>query len=100
MREDRGTCPRSHDDLGFGLGLVLRAALLGSGELGRVLALDDLDRAARPLDRLASALRRTGDLQRELCLQLTLAEHANAVLAAASKASGLQRVMVEQALRI
>src|SRR5690349_4918248 len=66
-------------------------ALLGGSELSRILALDDLDRTAGLLDRLAGALRRTGDLQRQLRLQLALAENADAVLAAPSKPGGLQR---------
>src|SRR5688572_9208689 len=75
-------------------------ALLGGSERGRVLALDDLDRTASLFDRLARALRRTGDLESQLGLQLALAEQADAVLATASEASGLQRVMVERALGV
>jgi len=53
---------------------VAGLALLGGSELGRVLALDDLDRTAGLLDRLAGALRRTGDLDGQLGVQSALAE--------------------------
>src|SRR5436190_5210456 len=94
-------------ELGFGLGAGLIGqpfgadlALLGGGELGRVLALDDFDRAPSLLDRLARALRHAGDLEVELGLQFALAEQADAVLAAASEAGGLERAMVERALDV
>src|SRR6185295_3264190 len=90
-----------------GLGLVpggeagrAHLALLGGGELGRVLALDDLDRAAGLLDRFARALGHAGNLEVELCLELALAEQAHAVLAAAREAGGLERRMVERALDV
>src|SRR4051812_14889761 len=66
-----------NDGSGLGLGGDPRRAhlaLFGGGELGRVLALDDLDRAARLLDRLARALGHAGDLESDLGLQLALAE--------------------------
>ena len=71
--------------------MPLRAdlALLGGGELGRVLALDQLDRTAGLLDRLARALRHAGDLEAELGLQFALAEQADAVLAAAARPAAL-----------
>src|SRR4029079_10328817 len=90
-----------------GLGLVARGearfaslALLGGGELGRVLALDELDRTAGLLDRFPRALRHAGDLEVQLGLELALAEQADAVLAAAREAGGLQRVVVERALDV
>src|SRR4029079_8765455 len=85
---------------GFGLGRRLARALLGLGELGRVLALDQLDRPTGLLDRLARALRHAGDLEVEPGLQFALAEQADAVLAAARQARGLQRVVVERTLDV
>src|SRR5206468_11289669 len=52
------------------------------------------------LDRLARALRRTSHLERQLRLDLALAEQANAVLAAARQPGRLERIMVERALGI
>src|SRR4051812_30836513 len=78
-------CARRNDELGVGLGRLVGKpdladlALLGGGELGRVLALDQLDRTAGLLDRLAGALRHAGDLERQLGLQLALAEEADTV---------------------
>src|SRR6187551_2609170 len=65
-------------------------ALLGRGELGRLFRLDDLDRSARFLDRLAGALRDAGDPNVELRLELALAEEPDSVAAAASEASALE----------
>src|SRR6185369_4152972 len=86
--------------LGFGLGRRLARALLGLGELSRVLALDQLDRPTGLLYRLARALRHAGDLEVKLGLQLALSEQADAVATAASKTGDLERVMVERALDI
>src|SRR5207253_11078741 len=83
-----------------GEALFAHLALLGGGEFGRVLALDDVDRTAGLLDRFAGALRDAGDLEAELSLELALAEQANAVLAAAGQASALQRRMVERGLDV
>src|SRR6476469_9406231 len=103
----RSFAARLAGDLGLRLGgrpigkpLLANLALLRSGEFGRVLALDQLDRAAGLLDRLARTLRHAGDLERQLGLELALAEQAHAVLAAAREAGGLERVMVERALAI
>src|SRR5258708_17071117 len=75
-------------------------ALLGGSELGRVPALDQLDRAAGFLHRLTGAFRHAGDRERQLGLELALAEQAHTVLAAAREACGLQRVMIERALHV
>src|SRR5574338_114875 len=83
---------------GLGLRGSLARALLGGGELGRVLALDQLDRSTGLLHRLARAPGHAGDLERQLGLELALAEQADAVLAAARQARRLERVMVERAL--
>ena len=64
------------------------------------LLLDHLDRSAGLLDRLERALRRAGDLEASLGLELALAEQAHAVLAAAGQARRLQRVMVDHALGV
>src|SRR3982751_31726 len=84
---------RSARNDGLGVGLVpggearlAHFALFGGGEFGRVLALDDLDRTARLLDRLTRALGHAGDLEVELGRQFALAEQAGAVLAAARQA--------------
>src|SRR5690348_5731218 len=87
-------------DLSLCLRGRLARALLHLGELGRILALDQLDRSAGLLHRLASALRHAGDLERELGLEVALAEETDAVLAAACEARGFQRVMVERALNV
>src|SRR5215218_4048997 len=79
---------------------LARLALLGGGQLGRVLALDELDRTAELFDCLARALRHTGDLETDLGLELALAEQADAILAAARQADALQRLMVEQRLGV
>src|SRR3954451_19368601 len=80
--------------------LLADLALLGGGQLGRVLAVDQLDRAAGFLDRLARALRHAGDLEVELGLQFALAEQADAVLAAPREPRALERSVVERALDI
>src|SRR4051794_35761068 len=92
---------------GLGLGggpigeaLLANLTLLGGGELGRVLALDQLDRAAGLFDRFARAFRRAGDLEHQLALDLALAKQANTVPAAASEASGLERGVIERALGV
>src|SRR5215207_9441666 len=99
-------CDESLSGLRCALGRLVRQprlaglALLGGGEFGRVLALDELDRTTGLLDRLTGALRGTRDLESQLGVQIALAEQADAVLATASKASHLQRVMVERALGV
>ena len=75
-------------------------ALFRGSELSWVLTLDQLDRTAGLLHRLARALGHASDLEGQLGLELALAEQPDAVLAAASKACGLQRVVVERALDI
>src|SRR4029079_7929250 len=75
-------------------------ALLGGGELGRVLALDELDRTAGLLDRFARALRHARDLEVQLGVELALAKRSAAVVAAAREAGGLQRAVVERALDV
>src|SRR6185369_10687287 len=67
---------------------------------GRVLALDQLDRAAGLLDRFARALGHAGDLECQLGLELALAKQPDAVLAAARQARALERRMVERALDV
>src|SRR5678816_4954140 len=79
---------------------LLGAALLCGSELGRILRLDDFDRTAGFLDRLARTLGDAGDAQVKLCLELTFAKQADTVAAAASQARALQRLMVERALDI
>src|SRR4051812_40900845 len=61
---------------GLGRSLLggLRRALLGSSQLGGLLGLDHLDRAAGLLHRLARALRHARDLEAELGPELALAE--------------------------
>src|SRR5438105_2859160 len=75
-------------------------ALLGGSELGRILALDQLDRTAGLLHRLTGALRNAGDLERQLGLELTLAEQAHTVLAAAGEPCGLKRIVIERGLLV
>src|SRR6188508_719224 len=75
-------------------------ALLGGSQSGRILLLQDLDAATGLFDRLARALRHAGDLEAGLGLELALAEQADAVLAAARQACGLQCVMIEQLLGV
>src|SRR6185503_14417616 len=82
------------------LGGGLARALLCGSKLGRVLALDQLDRAAGLLDCIARALGHAGNLERQLRLELALAKQPDAVLTAARQACALQRVMVERALDI
>src|SRR4028119_490250 len=72
-----------------------RLALLGLGELGRILALDQLDIAASSLDRLTRALADAGHAEAELGRELAFAQDANAVLAATTNTSRLQHVMVD-----
>src|SRR5207249_3787689 len=61
---------------------------------------DQLDRTAGFLHRLTGALRHAGDLERQLGLELALAEQAHTVLAAAGEARSLQRVVIERALQV
>src|SRR5437764_14609570 len=80
--------------------LLANLALLGLGQLSRVLALDQLDRPAGILDRLARTFGHAGDLERQLGLELALAEQPNAVAPTARQARGLQRSMIERTLDI
>src|SRR5579884_3216995 len=78
----------------------LPRALFRGGKLGRVLALDQLDRTTGLLHRLARAFRHAGHLERQLGLELSLPEQADAVLPAMGEAGGLERAMVECALDV
>src|SRR6478609_6564981 len=84
----------------FGRFGLLGGALLGSSQLGGVLGHDDIDRTASLLDRRDRALRRAGDLERQLGRELALAEQTHAVLAAARDTRRLQRRVVDHRLRV
>src|SRR3954470_9901979 len=84
---------------GSGLAL-LDAVLLRRPLLGRRNDLDQLDRAAGGFHRRPRARRDAGDAEGELGRQAALAEQADAVLAAAGEAGGLQRRMVQNGLAV